>query len=134
MVPAKTLSLKPLETGIDSPVILASFAVPEPNITSPSTGIFPPVFTKRISSSLTSSTDTSSKSPLCSLRKVVSGTISTRFLIAERVLANVLCSKYAPNKKRKATIADSSNSLITNAPKIARVTKRSMLITLTLRA
>ncbi|OQA13233.1 MAG: hypothetical protein BWY62_01406 [Firmicutes bacterium ADurb.Bin356] len=134
IVPAKTFEPFSFETGIDSPVMLASFMLPSPDMTVPSTGIFAPVLTKRMSPTSTSSTGTSSKLPSSICFKALSGAISVGSFIAERVLLSVRSSKKAPNKKRKVTTADSSKFLIKNAPATATVTKTSMLTTLTFKA
>ena len=134
IVPAYTPEPSSLLTGTDSPVMLASFIWPPPLITVPSTGTFAPVLTSRMSPTSTSSTATSSNSPSSICLRALSGAISVSSFMADLVLFSVRCSRYAPNRNRKVTIADSSNSLIMNAPVTAMVTSRSMLTTLTLNA
>ena len=59
-VPTNTLSWTLLSTGMDSPVMAASFIVAWPLLIIPSTGIFSPAITWIISPGLTSRIDTSS--------------------------------------------------------------------------
>ena len=93
IVPAYTPESFILLTGTASPVILASLMCPSPVNTVPSTGIFAPVLTSKISPTSTSSISTSSNSPFFSCFRATSGAISVNSFIAERVLLSVLCSK-----------------------------------------
>ncbi len=92
-MPAKTSNPSFLLTSVLSPVILASFIYPSPLITLPSTGIFAPVLTKRMSPTKTSyiSTSANVKSSIC--LRAVSGAISVNDFIADLVLFKVFCSK-----------------------------------------
>ncbi len=108
IVPAYTPESFFLLTGTASPVILASLICPSPVNTVPSTWIFAPVLTSKISPTSTSSISTSSNSPFSTCFKALSGAIWVNSLIAERVLLSVLCSRKAPNRNKNVTIADSS--------------------------
>ncbi|MPM44049.1 hypothetical protein SDC9_90727 [bioreactor metagenome] len=102
--------------------------------TNPSTGTFAPVLTNKISPTSTSSTSTSTNSPSSIFFSALSGAISVNSLIAERVWFKVRCSKKAPNKNKKVTMADSSKFRMKNAPLTAMVTSTSILTTFTFKA
>ncbi|GBE58419.1 hypothetical protein BMS3Abin01_01356 [bacterium BMS3Abin01] len=61
--PPITSSPGPLETGLDSPVSMASFTEVRPSVTTPSTGTFSPGFTSTRSPTDSSATGTSSVAP-----------------------------------------------------------------------
>ena len=93
IVPANTSEPTSLETGMDSPVMLASLIEPSPEMTVPSTPTLAPVLSKRMSPSSTKSMSISSNSPSSFSTSALSGASSVSSLMADLVLFKVNFSK-----------------------------------------
>ena len=92
------------ETGILSPVSMASFTLPLPDITSPSRGIRAPGFTNITSPTFTLDVGAS----LClspSIKTAVSGASSISLAIASLVFSLLLVSMYLPAETKVITTA-----------------------------
>jgi len=89
MVPPVTLLPISFSAGTGSPVIMLSSMTAVPDVSTPSTGIFSPGFTSRMSPTLTSSKGISCSSPL-RMTRATGGTRFSKALMAELVL---LCAR-----------------------------------------
>ena len=107
VVAADTLSPGFLSTGIDSPVRAASFTAEFPSIITPSTGMFSPGRTRKISSVRTSDILTSVSIPPLSTTAVC-GASFMRLLRASVVLPLDLASSILPTVMRVSIIAADS--------------------------
>ena len=108
-VPTNTSSPTFLSTGIDSPVMEASFMAALPFVMTPSTAIFSPVWTWIMSPFLTFLMETSTNCPSTSLRHLC-GTSFTSSATAFCVFIMVMSSRTSPMIIMNATRAPDAYS------------------------
>ena len=106
-VPAMTFASGSLVTGIDSPVTIDSSTDERPSMTTPSTGIFSPGRTRKMSPTATSSSGISSSVP-SRTRRAVFGARSISARIAPEVCSRARNSSTCPSRTSTVMTAAAS--------------------------
>ena len=117
----RAISARALSTGIDSPVMAAWSTLDPPEITSPSSGIRLPLFTRISVPTVISSTGTSRSKPSAFLTIAVGGESLSRESTALRARPEAQDSSSSDREKRKTTAAASPCSPMIHAPVTATV-------------
>ena len=107
-VPPVTRLPTDFSAGIGSPEIIDSSTLERPSVTTPSTGIFAPGFTRRTSPTTTASSATADSVPSGPTRSAVSGTRFSRSSMAPDVRARARSSSTCPSRASATITAAAS--------------------------